>query len=47
VLGLGGYSSYLIKNSRGVRGVSKKLNGEYLRDLSFASDPLGVCVLMG
>ncbi len=40
ILGLGDYASHLFSNSEGIKQARKRLNDEYLRPLSFASDLL-------
>jgi putative ATP-dependent endonuclease of the OLD family len=44
VLGLGDYTSHLIENSQGVKGIRKKLNEDYLHPLSFSGDTLNARV---
>lgn len=44
VLGLGDYANHLIETSHGIKTTRQKLNDDYLRPLSFSTDPLAARV---
>lgn len=47
ILGLGDYSSYLLRQNKSVHETRKKLNDDYLAPLSFANDPLTARIDVG
>ncbi|AVC45672.1 MULTISPECIES: ATP-dependent nuclease [Rhizobium] len=44
VLGLGDYANHLIETSQGIKTTRQKLNDDYLKPLSFSTDPLAARV---